>query len=205
MTTRRSPCTVPVSRKAPPRGCCRVMFLTQVASLSSHSSIRERICPPNRGPCFRTSSLAASENWDRLAGLYLSRDRRSFTTGNKRDEGKDYLAWKAQKHVWRRRGPERRGERLLIPTEITPTKGLQCFFCRGGLLQLTIPTACLRHWNNQTSNWIICLIKSTCVYVYVASFWPLRPPVRTELLVMEEIHMRWSAGYWSQRRISGQG
>lgn len=108
MTTRRSPCTVPVSRKAPPRGCCRVMFLTQVASLSSHSSIRERICPPNRGPCFRTPSLAASENWDRLAGLYLSRDRRSFTTGNKRDEGKDYLAWKAQKHVWRRRGPDKR-------------------------------------------------------------------------------------------------
>ena len=53
---------------------------------------------------------------------------------------------------WQRQ--EQSNRRILILTKITPTKSLQCVFCRGGLFQLTIPAACQRHWNSQTSQWI---------------------------------------------------
>lgn len=121
------------------------MFLTQLASLSSHSSIRERICLPNRGPCFRITSLEPREYWDRVTGLYFRRVRRSFTTGGKMtlaQINEDKFLTNTDNHI----------ESLSILTKITPTEGFQCVFRRWSLFQYTVLAACLRHWVRQISN-----------------------------------------------------
>lgn len=183
------------------------MFLTQVASLSSHSSMRERICPPNRGPCFRTSSLAASENWDRLTGLYLSRVRRSFTTGKKAGEHKALRARKTGKLCRRIKHQREMKKWKYINThqnhsyKMSPVR----------LLKRRPPPAhnpdslpeALKKSNHWFNHLLIQTDSSVCVCIVTCL--PLRPPVLTVLLLTEEIHKRWSAGYWSQCRISGHG